>query len=594
MIILGISCYYHDSAAALIKDGRLIGAVEEERFSRKKHDSGFPHLAIKYCLSEAGINAQDIDFVVFYEKPLLKFERILMTALGTYPKSWKSFSESMISWLGDKLWIKQTIAEELDIKKEKVQFVDHHLSHSASAFFASPYEKASIVTIDGVGEWATATIGSGHSMPNGDGNILEINREQEFPHSIGLLYSAFTSFLGFRVNSGEYKVMGMSPYGDPKHIEKIERIFKISDDGSFWMDMDFFSFNHSAEHSFNKNFVKLFGKPRKHETEFFTERTNPNSVLDLEKAKENQHYADIAASIQKVTEKAILAIINASYDGTKNLCMAGGVALNSKANGRILRETPFEHLFIQPAAGDSGGALGAALYWYHVELGKPRKFIQDHCYWGPKYSLDQISSAIKNSDFIAEEFTDKSKIVPIVAKDIVDGKVISLFQGRVEWGPRALGNRSILADPRREEMKEIVNRVIKFREPFRPFAPVILSEDASRFFPDLASDKLGLPQRFMQVVQPWEPNFGEKVPAVNHLGTGRMQTIQHDQNPFYYDLVNTFGEITDVPVLMNTSFNLRGEPIVNTPENALNTFAKSGIDTLVMENFVIRKNSSDR
>lgn len=591
MLILGISCYYHDSAAALLKDGEILAAAQEERFSRKKNDNAFPHQAIDFCLQAAGINATDLDYVVFYEKPLLKFERVLMTSLSTFPKSWKSFSESMISWFDEKLWIRQSITENLGIDKDQVSFVEHHLSHAASAFFASPFEEAAVVTIDGVGEWATTTIGQGSTNPETKENRLEINFQQEFPHSIGLLYSAFTAFLGFRVNSGEYKVMGMSPYGEANVVDKIEKIFKIHPDGSFQLDLDYFSYHYSTEQTFNNRFVDLFGEPRIHESDFFTSKTHPNMDIDPQVDKANQGYANIAASIQHVTEQAIFSLANAGFaqTGSKNLCIAGGVGLNSKANGKILQETAFEELFIQPAAGDAGGALGAALYHYHVELGHPRKFVQEHCYLGEAFNSAQISEALENENYEYEEHQDQDALVSPVIDDLLEGKVISLFQGRAEWGPRALGNRSILADPRREDMKEKVNLMIKFREPFRPFAPAIREEDASNFFPSLKYRERSYPPRFMLEVHPWEKDFGEKVPGVNHLGTGRMQTVRKEWNPFYYNLLSEFGNSTGVPVLMNTSFNLRGEPIVNSPKDALNTFSKSGIDTLIMENFVVRK-----
>jgi carbamoyltransferase len=592
MLILGISCYYHNSAAALIHDGDLIAAVEEERFSRIKQDSAFPENSIQFCLQQAGISANDLDHVVFYETPNLKFERILGSALGTFPKSWKSFSEAMISWFDQKLWIKQRIQEELNIDGEKIHFTEHHQSHAASTFLTSPFDEATVITIDGVGEWATTTVGVGRTNLETKQSSLVIQKEQEFPHSIGLLYSAFTAFLGFRVNGGEYKVMGMSPYGEPNHIDKIEKIFKVADDGSFWMDSDYFSYTYSTEKTFNKKFEALFGQPRVHETDFFTKKTHPNMQLDASKAKDNQYYADIAASIQRATELAILKMISASYEGIPNLCMAGGVALNSKANGRILKDTPFEHLHIQPAAGDAGGALGAALYHYHIELGHPRKFVQEHCYWGPEYSNAEIVSAVKEKGYSYSEISNQKKLSSLIVEKISSGKVVSLFQGRAEWGPRALGNRSIIADPRRDDMKEIVNSMIKFREPFRPFAPVVLEKDAGTLFPDLANQAGATPPRFMLVVHPWESKFGEKVPAVNHLGTGRMQTIKREWNPLYHDLVSDFGESTGIPVLMNTSFNLRGEPIVNTPANALNTFTKSNLDLLVMENIVVEKKNN--
>lgn len=590
MYILGISCFYHDAAAALLKDGLLVAAAEEERFSRIKHDYGFPEKSINFCLNYAGISADDLEYVVFYEKPFVKFERILQTALGTFPRSWRTFSEAMITWFTDKLWIKSLLSREVGVGPEKILFTEHHMSHAASAFFASPYEEAAILTIDGVGEWTTATMGYGKASWEDNGvNDITLTHEQRFPHSLGLLYSAFTAFLGFRVNNGEYKVMGMSPYGEPRYVDEIRKLFKVYDDGSFWLDMDYFSFHYSPENTFNHNFVKVFGQPRVHESEFFAPKTDPDIDPNSPKARQNQYYADIAASIQHVTEETILTMLNALYrqTGSRNLCMAGGVALNSKANGRILRESPFERLFIQPAAGDSGGALGAALYTYHVLLAKPRRFVQEHNFWGQEYSQDEIRAFLEANRIPYQDLSDE-QISDHVVGDILKGKVVGWFQGRFEWGPRALGNRSILADPRRAEMKDIVNTKIKFREPFRPFAPVILEHEAPNYFV-IDGGGLAYPARYMLVVEPIHSEKGDSIQAVNHLGSGRLQTVRREWNPRYYDIVEKFGQASGVPVLLNTSFNLRGEPIVTSPQNAWNTFSKSGIDTLVLENFLITK-----
>jgi carbamoyltransferase len=592
MYILGISCFYHDAAAVLIKDGELVAAAEEERFSRKKHDFDFPSLAIDFCLKTAGISAEELDYVAYYEKPLVKFERILTTALSAFPRSWKTFGESMITWWGDKLWMKNIIMEKIDVPPEKIIFANHHMSHAASTFFVSPFEETAILTIDGVGEWTTASMGSGKaSWKDGGLNEINLTHELRFPHSLGLLYSAFTAFLGFQVNEGEYKVMGMAPYGDPNFVDDIYKLVKVFDDGSIWLDMSYFSFHYSPDRSFNKKFTDLFGKPRIHEEEFLTPKVDPRVDPNSQKAKDNQHYADIAASIQVVTEEIILKMARnvQKQTGSNNLCYAGGVALNSRANGRILSETPFEQLFIQPAAGDSGGALGAALYVYHILLGNPRRFVQEHCYWGSSYTNAEIIEAVNASGFSFEKIDDSDVLIQKVVDDIIEGKVIGWFQGRFEWGPRALGNRSIIADPRTQEMKDIVNSKIKFREPFRPFAPVILEEDTSRFFPDLIDVEKHYPPRFMLSVYSYDEEEGKKVPAVNHMGTGRLQTVRRNWNPRYYRLVELFKKATGVPVLMNTSFNLRGEPIVTTPANALSTFSNSGIDTLVMEDILVRK-----
>jgi len=596
MYILGISCYYHDAAAALLQDGMLVAAAEEERFTRKKHDYGFPEHAIDFCLRQAGITGRDLDYVVFYEKPLLKFERILMTTLQTFPKSWGVFRESMITWFNEKLWIKGSILTKLDIPDEKLLFVEHHLSHAASAFFCSPYEEAAILTIDGVGEWTTAALGQATADWNGKGrNQIELFGEVRFPHSLGLLYSAFTAFLGFQVNEGEYKVMGMAPYGQPTRVDDVYKTFEVSDDGGFRLNMDYFSFHHSTSRTFNRNFTKLFGEPRVHESDFYTPTTHPKKdhpQWDQATAQRNQHYADIAASIQYVTEETMLKMANYIYQrtGLKKLCMAGGVALNSVANGRILRETPFEDIWIQPAAGDSGGALGAALYVYHVLLGQPRKFVMEHAYWGQAYSPDEVKSAIEVTGRPYLRVDDPERRAEMMVEDMLAGKVISLFQGRFEWGPRALGNRSILADPRRAEMKEIVNARIKFREPFRPFAPVILEERTAEYYAGVEDPARCYPLRYMLMVYPTRNGTGERIQAVTHQGgTGRLQTVNRATNPLYYRTIDLFGQATGVPVLLNTSFNLRGEPIVTTPANALNTFGKSDIDTLYMDNFVVRK-----
>lgn len=597
MIILGISCFYHDSAAVLLKDGDLIAASQEERFSRKKHDFDFPALAIDFCLKTAGVTIEDVDYVAFYEKPVVKFERILTSAMSSFPRSWKTFGESMITWWGDKLWMKNIIIERTGVPADKVIFADHHMSHAASTLFASPFKDAAILTIDGVGEWTTASIGYGKaSWEDGSENEINLTHEQRFPHSLGLLYSAFTAFLGFRVNNGEYKVMGMSPYGDPTYLDDLHKIVRIFNDGSFQLDMDYFNYHYSPERSYSNKFIDMFGNPRIHEEVFLTSRVDSTVDPSSPKAKENQHYADIAASVQRLTEEVILKMANNLFEktGSKNLCYAGGVALNSKANGRILKETPFKRLFIQPAAGDAGGALGAALYVQHILLHEPRKFVQEHNYYGAAYGNNEILNAVKTSGFPYKEINNEENLIASAANDILDGKVIAWYQGRFEWGPRALGNRSIMADPRTAEMKSIVNSKIKFREPFRPFAPVILEEDTPAYFPDLADMKDQYTPRFMLTVHPYDKKLGENVPAVNHMGTGRLQSVRREWNPRYYRLVELFKEATGIPVLLNTSFNLRGEPIVNTPANALSTFSNSGIDTLVMGDILVKKNKKSR
>jgi carbamoyltransferase len=593
MHILGISCYYHDAAAALLRDGRLVAAAQEERFSHRKHDSSYPEGAIAYCLREAGIDGRDLDYAVFYEKPLVKFERILMSSLATFPRSWRLFGESMINWFEKKLWIRSRISRELDLPSERILFVDHHDAHAASAFFTSPFREAALLTVDGVGEWTTTATGTA-TADWGDGgrNSIDLDQTQRFPHSLGLLYSAFTAFLGFRVNNGEYKVMGMAPYGDPKYTGEIyDRILRTGPGGSFSLNMDYLSYHYSPERSFSRRFTDLFGPPRAPGSEFITPRTNPGEISpESEEARRNQHYADVAASIQRVTEEVLLDMVRALHErtGQENLCMAGGVALNSVANGRIKRETPFSGFFIQPAAGDAGGALGAALYTWHVLLDNSREEVLDHAFWGESYDGARTAEALEGTGLRFRE-VDHERAVELSRDAILRGSVMALCQGRFEWGPRALGNRSILADPRGAEMKDVINSKIKFREPFRPFAPAVPEESAHRWFEGIGEDEDYRPARFMLTVMPWKESQGEKVAAVNHMGTGRLQTVRRSDNPLYYDIIRSFGEATGVDVLVNTSFNLRGDPIASTPEHALKTFTKSGIDCMYLNGFWVEK-----
>ncbi|MAU11042.1 MAG: hypothetical protein CL607_14570 [Anaerolineaceae bacterium] len=594
MYILGISAYYHDSAAALIKDGEILAASMEERFSRKKHDNGFPELATQFCLDFAGITTHDLDYVVFYEKPLVKFERILITTLNTFPKSWDVWKEAMVSWLKEKLWIKSAILRALDISPDKIIFADHHMSHAASAFFTSPFDDAAVLTIDGVGEWTTATLGEATSQWEGKDGVNAINlfSEQRFPHSLGLLYSTFTAWLGFRVNNGEYKVMGMTPYGTPKYEDKVYKVLNVDDEtGAFHLNMDYFDYQHSIERSYSRKFLDLFGPNRQPEAEFFTMDTNPERSSERAAMDQNQYYADVAASIQKVTEDVLIKICRYLHNktGKSKLVMAGGVALNTKANWRLLNETPFDEIFIHPAAGDDGGAVGAALWAYHIMLGQPRKWVMPHSYWGQAFRDDEIAYFLKSNDIPFEDFSDNpEKMVEIIVDGLTHKQVVSHFTGRSEWGPRALGNRSIMADPRSEEMKEVVNTKIKFREPFRPFAPVVLRERAAEYFdyPDVAAHEA---PRYMLIVAPIKEDKQHEIEAVNHAGTGRLQTIERETNPRYYDIVKQFGEATGTPIVLNTSFNLRGEPIVNTPAEAFNTFRNSDIDMLAIGPYLVRK-----
>jgi carbamoyltransferase len=591
MHILGVSCYYHDAAAVLLRDGLLVAAAEEERFSRVKHDFAFPANAIRFCLREAQISGSDLDYVVFFEKPFRKFDRILASVLQTYPQSWKVFRESMIGWMLDKLWVASTLQSELDISRERILFSGHHLSHAASAFLCSPFSEAAILTVDGVGEWTTAASGVGRD------NQISLTKEIDFPHSLGLLYSTFTAFLGFEVNEGEYKVMGMAPYGTPRYVDKVWKLVRQNDDGSFSLDMDYFCFHHSTDRMFNRKFANLFGEPRPSNMPFFTESTGYPKYFGerppdyIPKCRINEHYADIAASIQQVTEDLLVGMAKNLHKetGLKKLCMAGGVALNSVANSRILRESGFDELFIQPAAGDSGGALGAALWAYHSVLGKPRTFRMEHAYWGQEYGASEISSFLDRENIPYREAPNTDELLDRVTENLMAGKVVGWFQGRFEWGPRALGNRSILADPRNPAMKDIVNAKIKFREPYRPFAPSVASECAAKYF-ELDRAALQYPVRYMLYVTPVRPEHRATLPAVTHVdGTARVQAVFQEYSPLYYGLIERFGRATGVPVVLNTSFNLRGEPIVTTPENAFSTFSRSEMDCLVLGNFLIDK-----
>jgi carbamoyltransferase len=538
-----------------------------------------------------GLRAADLDYVVFFEKPFLKFERLILSSLQTFPRSHRVFREAMVTWLGDKLWIKHLIQKRLGIAGSRILFSEHHLSHAASAFFCSPFEEAALLTVDGVGEWATASFGVGK------GSDIKLLGEIRFPHSLGLLYSAFTAFLGFEVNEGEYKVMGMAPFGTPRYVDKVRKLIRLGQDGSFELDMDYFSFHYSTDKTFNGKFESLFGPPRSSQAYFFTPTSGypsyfgekPSNYNEL--AKQNQYYADVAASIQAVTEEVLLGMARhvQRQTGLNRLCMAGGVALNSVANGRILRETPFEQIYVQPSAGDGGGSVGAALYAYHMALGRPRKFVMEHAYWGQEHSAGEIEEFLTSEGIRHERFGDEEKLIERVVNGLEAGKAVGWLQGRFEWGPRALGNRSILADPRRAEMKDLVNVKIKFREPFRPFAPSVLAERAEDYFalPDAARH---YPARFMLYVVGVKPERREAIPAITHVdGTGRLQTVMRETNPRYYRLIETFGDATGVPILLNTSFNLKGEPIVNTPREAFSTFARSGLDLLVLGDYLIEK-----
>jgi carbamoyltransferase len=589
--ILGISCFFHDSAAALLRDGVLVAAAEEERFTRKKHDYGFPAQAIQFCLEAGKLDARDLDWVVFFEKPLVKFDRILTTALATYPRSLRMFRESMTGWFGDKLWVKGTIAKTLGIDAGRILFSEHHLSHGASSFFCSPFEEAAVLTVDGVGEWATASTGVGQ------GTSLRLDQELHFPHSLGLLYSAFTAFLGFEVNEGEYKVMGMAAYGQPRYVDDVRRLVRVYDDGSFALDLDYFAFEYSTRRAFTHRFLELFGPPRDGNAPFFTASASEGSQerrladADPRGAQANQRYADIAASVQAITEEILLRMAGHLHrkTGLRKLCLAGGVALNGVANGRLLRETPFEELYVQPSAGDGGGALGAALWAHHVLLGGPRGFVMEHAAWGREYGAGEVLQFLREGGIRYEVFDDDDALVDRVVDRLASGKVVGWSRGRFEWGPRALGQRSILADPRPPEMKDVVNTKIKFREPYRPFAPSTLVEHVPDFF-DLPDPRRQYPARFMLLVVSVKESQRAVIPAVTHVdGSARVQAVLPEVTPDYYRLIARFHQATGVPVLLNTSFNLRGEPIVNTPREAFATFRRSDLDLLVLDRFVVSK-----
>jgi len=567
MYILGISCDYHDSSAVLLQAGQLVAGASEERFSRKKHDAGIPSRTIAWCLEHAGIQARDLDYVAFYEKPLLKFDRILATSLGYYPHSCSFFREALLSWFSEKLWIKSRLMKLLGVPADRMLFCEHHMAHAASAFYCSGFEDAAILTVDGIGEWATATMGEGH------GTEIRLPREIRWPHSLGMLYSVFTAFLGFEVNEGEYKVMGMAPYGVPRFMDKVWKLVRVSDDGAIELDLDYFSYHRTPGRAFSSKFIALFGEPR-----------SPNA------AGQDQRYADIAASLQNVTEEILLRMARAatSRSGTKRLVMAGGVALNCVANGRIQDEAGVDELFVQPAAGDGGGALGAALWTWHAVLGKSRVAALEHVSWGRAVSGEEIRSELERTGAAGMALQSEDDLILRATDDLLAGEVIGWSQGRFEWGPRALGHRSILADPRRAETRDVVNTKIKFRETFRPFAPSLPVESAVRYFDQPVA--CHPTARFMLRTADVRSGMRDQIPAVTHLdGSARPHLVHRAANPLYFDLIRRFGEGSGHPVLLNTSFNLRGEPIVASAADAISTFFRSGLDVLYLENYRIAK-----
>jgi carbamoyltransferase len=560
MNILGISCFYHDSAAALIKDGQLVAAAHEERFTRKKHDQDFPTNAIRYCLQAGGIQTQDLDYIGFYDKPFVKFERILTTYVATFPKSLPSFLKSMPVWLKEKLWIPQKIREELG-DAGKLLFIEHHLSHAASAFFVSPFTEAAILTADGVGEWETTTMGTGNDK------TLTLTQSIHFPHSLGLLYSAFTYYLGFRVNSAEYKVMGLAPYGKPVFADLILReLVSLKDDGSFRLNMKYFAYDYGLTMT-NQRFHNLFGVPPR----------TPETAL-------TQFHKDVAASIQHVTDEIMVRMTTHLHKqtGSNNLCLAGGVALNCVSNSKILASSGFKEIFIQPAAGDAGGSVGAAFYIYNMLLKNERTFTWSHNFIGPEYSDDEIEQVLQQIGLVHERYPTGPLLIK-TAQLIADQNVVGWFQGRMEFGPRSLGARSILADPRNPENYSRVNLKIKFRESFRPFAPTILFERLEEYF------EFDRPSPYMLFVAQVRPER-RTIPAVTHVdGSARLQTITRSDHPLTYDLIGEFEKLTGCPVVINTSFNVRGEPIVCTPLDAIKCFLRTDMDYLILGSYVLDK-----
>ena len=595
--ILGISAFYHDSAASILVDGNIIAAAQEERFSRKKHDPRYPFNAIKYVLEEAKLRLHEVDHIVFFEKPFLKFERLLETYMAFAPKGFKSFSLSMPIWLREKLFQKKFLFEKLKQQDEsfndisKIKFSEHHYSHAASAFYPSPFEEAIILTLDGVGEWATTTVAIGKK------NKLEIIKEIHFPHSLGLLYSAFTYYTGFKVNSGEYKLMGLAPYGKPIFKDLIvDKLLDLKADGSFKLDMTYFNYATGLTMTNNK-FSKLFGHP----------------VRDSKKDLLTEFHMDIAASIQAVTEEIVLRItknISSKYK-IKNLCLAGGVALNCVANGKIKKDKIFDNIWIQPAAGDAGGSLGAALAYWHHEMRMPRIDLKDQMkgsYLGPKFENKIIEEKLKLLNAVYKKFSSK-EVISLTARELSNEKTVGWFQGRMEFGPRALGGRSILADPRSSIMQKELNLKIKFRESFRPFAPSILFEDINEWFELNCESPYMLlvaevkKEKQIKMKKEDEKLFGieklnikrSSIPAITHVDySARIQTVHEETNQKYYELIKEFKKITHCPVLVNTSFNVRGEPIVCSVEDAFNCFMGTNLDVLVIEDCVLYKDQQDK
>lgn len=570
MYILGISCYYHDAAAALLHNGKIIAAAEEERFTRKKHDKTFPINAITFCLEKAQITSEQIEYIAFYEKPILKFERLLMQHIAMFPFSYWSFYKAMPNWIVEKLRVPTTIRKKLKNRKLKfngeILFIEHHMAHAASSYLVSPYDESAILTVDGVGEWTTTAYGYAK------GNEITLSKKIDFPHSLGLLYSAVTAYLGFKVNNDEYKIMGLAPYGKPVYYEQMKKLIEVKEDGSYALDMSYFTYHYKLK-SISQKFIDEFGPARKSESQL------------------EQRHKDIAASVQKITEEVMFKMLNHLYKETKceNVCIAGGVALNSVANGKITKNTPFKNIFIQPAASDAGTALGAALYVWHTILGNKREYVQTTSYFGPSFTSEEIKNFLDEHKIVYTQYNEK-EIPKKTAELINQNHVIGWFQGAMEWGPRALGNRSIMSNATHPDMKDILNAKVKHREMFRPFAPVILQEKVHEWF-EIDKDE----ESFMLSVYPFKEEKRKLVPSVVHVdGSGRLQTINKQQNWQYYSVIKEYEKLTGVPILINTSFNIRGEPIVCTPQQAYRCMMGTGIDYLIMDTFIIARKDNPK
>ena len=569
MKLLGISAHYHDSAAALVIDGMPVCAVQEERLSRRKNDAAFPLLAIDWCLNQAGLEPGDLDAVVFYERPMLKFDRILTCALRAFPHSWRTFPEAMKSSLGDKVWVRGTISSYLGLPARKILFTRHHQSHAAAAFLTAPTDRAAILTTDGVGEWATLTVGHGVRSTNG-GTAITLLREIRFPHSLGMLYSVFTAYLGFAINEDEYKVMGLAGYGRPTMVDKVRRLIRQTEDGAFALDLDYFEFHSTARRSYSSRFIDLFGPPR-----------HPYEPIDLASA-DGERFANCAASVQRVLEDTLVTMARSLHaeTGLSDLCLGGGVALNGVANARILTESGFTRVFVPPAPGDAGCALGAALYADRIHFGNPDRDVPDHPFWGPAADGLELARLASEDGKPVEQCEDDDSLIAQTADDLAAGRVVGWMDGALELGPRALGHRSILASAATTEMRDRLNRDIKFRDEFRPFAPVVPIEAAGRYF-ELPAGGARL-ARFMSGVFHVRPEWRAALGAVTHVdGTTRLQALDREMAPRLYALLQAYGRRTGIPVLLNTSFNLSGEPIVNRAVEGYSTFLRCGIDVLV-------------